>query len=175
MNIDLIAQMKTSMEFFEAYHDGDEKRLYQGKGLIFYALSNTNMNARYEISNFLLDKGADVTGITPNGSTALHVLLGHVKHDAKATVELCKRLIDCGADVGVLDKDNISIMQNIVNIGIHENELESLYDMLFAQPNLDFTSKNFRGFSPMDLAIKRGTRPKLIERMREYNPSGGHR
>ena len=170
MNIDLIAKMKkTSSEFFNAYKEGDEKKDYSGRSLIFYSLSNHDLATRYEISSFLLDKGVDVTGISPDeGSTVLHVLLNQRDHNLGETVELCRRLIELGADVSVLDERKISIMQDVVNIPIHENDLGPLYDVLFAQPNLDFTSKNFRGFSPMDLAIKAGFRPKLIERMEEY-------
>jgi ankyrin repeat protein len=136
--------------------------------LIFYSLSNTDPETRYNISSFILDKGVDVTVVNSNGATVLHILLNQVKHNSTETIELCRRLIDCGADVGVLDKRGISIMQHVVNIGIHERDLEPLYDILFKEPNLDFTSKNFRGFSAMDLAIKSGLRPKLIERMKAY-------
>lgn len=168
MNIDLTALMKPSQDFFDMYVVGDEEKQYNGKGLIFYSLANTNPTARYEISSFLLDKDVDVTGKSSDGSTVLHVLLCHRRHNVDETIELCKRLIESGADVGVLDNKNASILQDIVNIGIHEDDLLPLYDILFAQPNLDCTSKNSRGFSPMDLAIKHGTRPKLIERMNKY-------
>jgi len=168
VNIDLIAQMKSSADFFEAYKEGDEKKTYQGVSLIFYSLANTDAVARYEISAFLIDKGVNLTMRNSNEATALHVLLGHVEHNISETIELCKRLIESGVDVGALDKKNISIMQSIVNIGIHEDNLEPLYDVLFAQENLDFLSKNFRGFSPKDLALKDGTRPKLIERMNAH-------
>ena len=98
----------------------------------------------------------------------LHVLFDQAAHNISETIELCKRLIDGGADINALDKRNISVMQHVVNIGIHEGKLEPLYDIIFSQPKLDFNSKNFLGFSPMDLAIKHGNRPKLVERMREF-------
>ena len=60
MNIDLIAKMKDSQTFFENYNDGDNLKLYQGKSLLFYAMSNNEAESRYRIVTFLLNLGTDV-------------------------------------------------------------------------------------------------------------------
>lgn len=57
MNIDLIAKMKDYQTFVDNYSDGDEVALYEGKSLLFYAMSNNDAEARYRIVMFLLDKG----------------------------------------------------------------------------------------------------------------------
>ena len=56
MNIDLIAKIKKYDDFISAYKTGDEEKLYNGKSLLFYSLSNNDPEERYRISMFLLKK-----------------------------------------------------------------------------------------------------------------------
>jgi ankyrin repeat protein len=169
MNIDFIAKLKTAEDFFKTYKESDGKILYPDgdegeKSLLFFSLSNNKPKDRYLISDFLLDQGVDVLTRNSEGHTVLHVLLGHRLHDIKETVKLCERLIERGVDVGALDNLNCSIMQEVVNIG-HESKWTELYDLLFAQTNLDCFTENKWGYSPYDLAVKTGNTPNLIERM----------
>ena len=60
MDIDLIAYIKKYNDFTLNYKVGDERKLYNGKSLLFYSLANNDADSRYSISSFLLDKGIDV-------------------------------------------------------------------------------------------------------------------
>ena len=59
MDISLVAKMKKYDEFISCYNEGDEKKLYKGKSLLFYSLSNNDAESRYLITDFLLNKGAE--------------------------------------------------------------------------------------------------------------------
>ena len=39
MDISLVAKMKKYDEFISCYNEGDEKKVYKGKSLLFYSLS----------------------------------------------------------------------------------------------------------------------------------------
>ena len=41
MDISLVAKMKKYDEFISCYNEGDEKKLYKGKSLLFYSLSHS--------------------------------------------------------------------------------------------------------------------------------------
>ena len=60
MDISLVAKMKKYDEFISCYNEGDEKKVYKGKSLLFYSLSNNDTESRYLITDFLLNKGAEV-------------------------------------------------------------------------------------------------------------------
>ena len=59
MDISLVAKLKKYDEFISCYNEGDEKKLYNGKSLLFYSLSNNDTESRYLITDFLLNKGAE--------------------------------------------------------------------------------------------------------------------
>ena len=82
MNIDLIAKLKKYDDFIAVYQVGDEKKLYNGRSLLFYSLSNNNPEERYKISKFLLDQGMDATGINESEESLLHILLSRTKHNS---------------------------------------------------------------------------------------------
>ena len=56
MDISLVAKMKKYDEFISCYNEGDEKKVYKGKSLLFYSLSNNDTESRYLITDFLLNK-----------------------------------------------------------------------------------------------------------------------
>ena len=85
MNINLIAYMKKYNDFILNYKAGDEKKLYNGKSLLFYSLANNDVESRYSISTFLLDKGIDVSGLNEENENVLHVLLSRTNHNLKQT------------------------------------------------------------------------------------------
>lgn len=64
IQIDLVAHIGTRDEFYNLFREGDEKNLFEGLPLIFYAAANTNPESRYEICNFLLDRNINVTACT---------------------------------------------------------------------------------------------------------------
>ena len=51
MDISLVAKMKKYDEFISCYNEGDEKKLYKGKSLLFYSLSNNDAESRYLITD----------------------------------------------------------------------------------------------------------------------------
>ena len=54
MDISLVAKMKKYDEFILYYNEGDERKVYKGKSLLFYSLSNNDIESRFLITNFLL-------------------------------------------------------------------------------------------------------------------------
>lgn len=168
IKIDLIAKLKNTSEFMKAYKDGDEKNVFDGKSLIFFSLSNTDLSSRYEISNFLLDKNIDVLCENKEDETVLHVLLGQRKHDIEKTYRLCERLIEKGVNINEKDGKGQVALIYIIRLNKSDEELEQLYNLWFSQPNLDLTSKDSTGFSAIEYARKFPYRSSLIERMEKY-------
>lgn len=168
MNIDLTAKLKTKEEFLAIYKEGDEKKLYDGLPLIFYALSNNDLESRYFITSFLLDKNVDVLTKTVDDDTVLHILLSQRQHDLQKTFELCKSFLELGVDINALDKKNRLAFQWLINLKYTDEELVPFYDLWFSQNSVDFTTKNSWGVSPMELAVKVGLRATLVDRMKEY-------
>ncbi|MBC6310993.1 ankyrin repeat domain-containing protein [Listeria sp. FSL L7-1582] len=168
MNIDLVAKLKTKDEFDKVYKTGDELSLYKGKNLLYYSLTNKNLDSRYSISIFLIDKGIDISILNAENETTLHVLLAQVKHNLNQTVILCQKLIEMGVDINILDSQNRLALQYIVNMKHTDAELKPLYDLWFSQANIDLATKNKMGYSPLDLAKKLPFRTELVERMEAY-------
>ena len=75
MDISLVAKMKKYDEFISCYNEGDEKKVYKGKSLLFYSLSNNDTESRYLITDFLLNKDAETNVINECGENLLHILL----------------------------------------------------------------------------------------------------
>ena len=116
MDISLVAKMKKYDEFISCYNEGDEKKLYKGKSLLFYSLSNNDAESRYLITDFLLNKGAETNVINECGENLLHILLSRTNHNIKQTAELCQRLIKNGVDINQLDKKDRLPLQYVVNM-----------------------------------------------------------
>lgn len=168
MNIYLTARMKSAEEFYELYDKKYLNEPYDGNTLIIYGIGNTEPDDRYNITNFLLDEGADAKVIDIYGNTLLHILLGHVEHDLERTIELCKRLIGLGVDINHKDNKNRLSIQWIINmVKYTDAELMPLYDLWFSQPDVDINTKNAWGVSPLELAQKIPFRKKLVEMMLE--------
>lgn len=167
MNIYLTANMKSAEEFYELYDKKYLNETYDGNTLIIYGIGNTEPDDRYNITNFLLDEGADAKVIDIYGNTLLHILLGHVAHDLEKTIELCKRLIDLEVDINHKDNKNRLAIQWMINLKYTDEELMPLYDLWFSQSNVDINTKNDWGVSPLELAKKLPFRKKLVEKMLE--------
>ena len=167
MNVFLTARMKTFDEFKELY---DKKYLNESddeKTLIFYAAGNTKIQERYRLVNYLIDEGANVHILDKYGDSLLHVLLGHVQHDLPSEVALCRRLIEMGVDINILNNKNVLAIQWLMNMKYSDEKLKPLYDLWFAQDYVDVTTKNAWGYSPLELAEKDPLRADLVRRMRE--------
>jgi len=168
MTIDLIAKLKTTKEFLQTYNIGDEKQLYDGKSLIFFSLSNTDLKSRYEISNILLNNNVDILCKNKEQETVLHVLLGQVKHDILKTSKLCKRFIEEGVDINAKDKNGQMAIHYIIRLNKTDEELCKLYDLWFSKSDVDLVSKDSTGCSPLEYAEKFPYRCELVERMKKY-------
>lgn len=150
------------------FKNGDEKNKYDGKSLIFFSLSNTDLPSRYEISNFLLDKNIDVLCKNSDDETVLHVLLGQRKNDIEETYRLCKRFIEKGVNINEKDGKGQTALFHIIRSNHTDEELKKLYNLWFSQSNLDLTSKDSTGCSAFEYARKLPYRLSLIERMENY-------
>ena len=168
MNIDLVAKLKTYNDFIETYMDGDEKKLYKGKSLLFFSISNNDLESRYLITKFLLDKGIDVNVLNESNENPLHILLSRVNHNLEQTTELCKILIEKGVNVNQLDKHNRVPIQYLINMKNTDEELEGLCK-LFEFERLLVDKKNAWGLSPLDLAQKLPFRKQMLSFLKEHS------
>lgn len=168
MKIDLIALTKNRDAFFRSFKNGDQLREFEGRSLIFYSLGNTDLASRYEISNFLIDKGVDVLCLNDENESVLHVLLGQIKHDLDKTIKLCQRFLSEGVDINILDKKNRVALQYILNMKYTDEQLEPLYNLWFSQSYVELTIPNKWGMTPVDLAKKLPYRKYILERMQLY-------
>ena len=90
----------TLKDVIEIFKKGDEKiGDATGDSILFDALANTNSIARYEIANFLINKGADVKAVTEDGISLFFPLFSYGWTDIVKTTILCKTLLEKGADI----------------------------------------------------------------------------
>ena len=167
MQINWIAKLKTTDEFLRNFNEEDIKKNFNNKSLLFFSLSNNDLRSRYEITNYLLDKGADATGLNEENENLLHILLSGVNHDPEQTTALCKRLIETGVNINQLDNKKRLPLQYLINMKYTDVELEPLYAIWFSQPYVDVSTKNAWGLSPIELAEKMPYRNIVLERMKE--------
>ena len=168
MDVSLVAKMKKYDEFILCYNEGDEKRLYKGKSLLFYALSNNDIASRYLITNFLINRGAEVDVINENHENLLHILLSRTHHNINQTAELCKRLIDMGVNINQLDEKGRVPLQYLINLKYTDEELEPIYQIWFAQNSILINHKNSWGKTLLELVEKMPYRMSLLERLKKY-------
>ena len=122
MDVSFVAKLKTYDDFIACYNEGDEKKLYDGESLLFYSISNNNVESRYLITDFLLNAGTEVNGINEYGENLLHILLSRVNHNIEQTTEMCRRLIDKGVDINQLDKRGRVPLQYLINMKYTDEE-----------------------------------------------------
>ena len=168
MDISLIAKLKKEKDFFVVYKKEDAKKLFNGKGLLFYSICNNDLDTRYKVSNFLIDESSDVTGVNEEGETLLHILLSRSNHKSDETIKLCARILEGGADKYALDNKNRSAFQYLINMKYTDDELEPLYDIWLSQPEINLNVKNDWGKTPLEIAQSMPYRKKLIERLKIY-------
>lgn len=168
MNINWIAKLKNKKEFFSNYCKDDVSKLFDGKSLLFYSLSNNDMESRYDITNFLLDEGASPNVVNECQETLLHILLSRTTHDLPKTIKICERLIDAGVDINKPDNKNQLALQYLINMKNTDEELEPLYNIWFSQSYVEVNRKNNWGKSPLDIAEMMPYRKSLVERLYKY-------
>ena len=168
MNISLIAKLKDYDEFIMHYKEGDEKNLYNGKSLLFFALSNNDAESRFLVSSFLLNKGTKTNVTNEQGENLLHILFSRTNQNLKQTEKLCKKLIDGGADINQLDKKERVPLQYLIVSNFTDDELEPLYNIIFNQNSVLVNYKNAWGKTPMEIVKQMPYRAKLLERMKKY-------
>lgn len=168
MDISLVAKMKKYDEFISCYNEGDEKKVYKGKSLLFYSLSNNDTESRYLITDFLLNKGAEANVTNECGENLLHILLSRTNHNIKQTAELCKKLIDKGININQLDEKERVPLQYLINLKYTDEELEPLYQIWFAQNSILVNHKNAWGKTPLEIAEQMPYRASLLKRMKKY-------
>ena len=154
MDIYLVEKLKKYDDFISCYNEGDEKKMYKGKSLLFYSLSNNDAESRYLITIFLINKGADVNVVNECGENLLHILLS--------------RVIDGGVDINQIDEKGRVPLQYLINLKFTDEELEPLYKIWFAQKNILVNYKNAWGKTPLEIAAQMPYRKKLVERLKLY-------
>jgi len=165
MQIDLAARIGTRDEFYKLFRDGDEKKLFEGLPLIFYAAAHTKPEVRYEICNFLLDRNIDVKALNKENQSILHIILGQAEQDVRKLTDLCKRLIDKGADINVIDRRKTVALKSILAMKYTDAELAPLYDLWFSQPYVELNIRDKWGLTPIEFAKKFPYRDDAVKRM----------
>lgn len=139
-DLSFIAGNGTFEEFVSAYEPADAawSSPATGETLLKFAVGNHDVDARIAIATRLLDDGADPSYAADGGTNLLHVLLGRRQHDFAAEAPLVERLIAGGADINrVIPRFGTPLETATVDSEFAEAELAPLYDVFFAQPDLD--------------------------------------
>lgn len=158
------AKWDTFNHFLEQYRPGDERRLFYGRGLLYYALANPDLDARYRISHFLLDNGAGVQPVEREYDGPFHYLLRQKYHDIPRTKMLCEELLRHGADPNQAGARNLLPIECMIQMQYSETELTPLYELWLSIPDLELNLRTFGGRRPIDLARECG-RKILAERL----------
>lgn len=163
------AMLGTYEDFLELYKDGDEKIGNDTEdSILYYALRNTNDTARYKITNFLINKGADVKVITKDGMSLFFPLFSFGRQDIVKTTILCKTLLKKGADITAMYKKEKTVsFKMLFNIGTPEMEMLPLYQLIFSQPGLPLLVKDKWGLTVIEFA-RRSNRPIAVKMMEDY-------
>ena len=134
----------TLKDVIEIFKKGDEKLGEASRdSILFDALANTNSIARYEITNFLINKGADIKAVTEDGISLFFPLFSYGWTDIVKTTILCKTLLEKGADITTIYKKEKTVsFKGLFNIGTPEIEMLPLYQLIFSQPGLPLLGKD---------------------------------
>ena len=131
-------------------------------------MSNNDSTARYEITNFLINKGADVKAVTEDGISLFSLLFSYGWTDIVKTTILCKTLLEKGADITTIYKKEKTVsFKELFNIGTPEIEMLPLYQLIFSQPGLPLLVKDKWGLTVIEFA-RRFNRPIAVKMMEDY-------
>ena len=154
--IEWIAKWGLFERFLCFFNSGDEHKTYHGRSLIYYALSNPDPGERYMISRFLLEKHCDVSPVRNGFDGPFHYLFKQKKYDMTQTIELCRMLLENGADPNQAGERNYLPVSCLIMMDVPEQELISLLKFWLGQQELNMTLRTFEGLTPLDIAIKYG-------------------
>jgi len=159
----------TLKDVIEIFKKGDEKLGEASRdSILFDALANTNSIARYEITNFLINKGADVKIIREDGISMFFPLFSYGRRDIIKMTILCKTLLEKGADITTIYKKEKTVsFKELFNIGTPEIEMLPLYQLIFSQPGLPLLAKDKWGLTVIEFA-RRSNRPIAVKMMEDY-------
>ena len=159
----------TLKDVIEIFKKGDEKiGDASGDSILFRALANNDSTARYEITNFLINKGADVKAVTEDGISLFFPLFSYGWTDIVKTTILCKTLLEKGADITTIYKKEKTVsFKGLFNIGTPEIEMLPLYQLIFSQPGLPLLVKDKWGLTVIEFA-RRFNRPIAVKMMEDY-------
>lgn len=127
-------------EFLSGYKPSDATWASPSTGetLLKFALTNDDVQARVAIATRLLDDGADPAWQAGSGTNLLHVLFGRRTQDFTAERPLIERLVAGGADINsVIARFGTPLETATLDSAFSEAELAPVYDVFFAQPDLD--------------------------------------
>ena len=160
------AKWDTFDHFLGQYRPGDEKKRFYGRGLLYYALANPDLSARYSISHFLLEHSADVQPLEKEYDGPFHYLFRQKYHDIPRTKALCEELLRHGADPNQAGTRNLLPIDDMIRMQYSEKELKPLYDLWLSLPCLELNLRTFGGRRPIDLAREYG-RIELAKKLEE--------
>lgn len=169
------AKWDTFDHFLNQYHAGDEKKRFYGRGLLYYALANPDLNARYRVSHFLLEHGAEVLPLEKEFDGPFHYLFRQKYHDIPRTKALCEELLRHGADPNQAGTRNLLPVDDMIRMQYSEEELKPLYDLWLSLPDLELNLRTFGGRRPIDLAREYGRKElagRLEKRMEHISATG---
>lgn len=112
------------------------------------SLQNEDPAARFEISMWLLDQGADATQRVPAkyGRNALDYLFWSRRANIPVEAALLKRLLDAGVDINARhngpDYTRVPLEALYYNDHLDDSELGPWYDVIFAQPYIDWDNRS---------------------------------
>lgn len=167
-----IAAWGTTDEFMQKFQEEDEARYFYDRGLIYYALSNSDMGSCYEISSFLLSrcnkdkKNCILEKKTRDFDGPYHTLFQRKNCDVLQTAELCDRLFKAGSDPNQEGEKNILPIELMMALPFAEEDLQPLYDFWMKLPVVDLKLYTFDGKQPIDFA-KKYKRKKLAAWIKE--------
>ena len=144
------------------------------------AFINLDPGSRVDIANWMLDHGADASMTSGNERVnALHVLFSKREHDFEAEALLLRRLFEGGADInGYSPKWGRPLHVLIDNYEVGDEELGPFYDVIFAQPGIDWDAPVSLKSADEKRTLRElveasaDTHPEMLRRMREYLATG---
>lgn len=127
-------------DFLSEYTPADATKLFgDGRPLLFKSVGNKDVRARVSITDRLLDDGADPSFVSDT-TNVLHVLFDQRAHDMSYEAPMLRRLIDGGADINQVSKRSGPPLVVLMKHGpVPESLCVPFYDVIFDQPDLDFT------------------------------------
>lgn len=106
------------------------------------ATGNNDPDARYKITSWLLDRGADPLADTDRDSSVLHNIIYCIsvrKPWFEQDLELLQRLLDAGADVNRSIPRDGRVFEHLCHcLNPRYPEHKHVYDMFFARDDIDF-------------------------------------